>query len=450
MARAASSFAASVGLAILVAAFGAPSPCRAGNPAGGGSESIAAKKGQAGTMAELARMYDSGPCAACHRAVYDEWRGSAHAASLFGKGRTAAALRAAVVDGLMRWPYSGVKTDNDVTVRHLMGCAKCHLPQLADAGDPVARETVAALADWQGALDRNDQAAAGQAAGKLAALNIGCLICHNRNAVIHKWTDGYPKAGEVYGSKEGAHPGGDFPVLRKSPILREAILCGQCHGLGPNLELDNPTQCATSYGSYLYTYRAQGGTETCQDCHMRKSKIGHGTGPGAGATPAREALDVAADARGFQWRDGNRYVPRIAVEVAMTNKAGHALPGGGAAQKRLVLEVAAKTAGGTEIFSRTRTYMPIAQRFGRSDRTGRGPYEKTGIVEDTALPANRTVRERFDILMEPPDPGPPEEKRPPLEVTVHVTLRLVDPGMAGANGDTWFESTKVVRLEDVR
>ena len=58
MARAASSFAASVGLAILVAALGAPSPCRAGNPAGGGSESIAAKKGQAGTMAELARMYD--------------------------------------------------------------------------------------------------------------------------------------------------------------------------------------------------------------------------------------------------------------------------------------------------------------------------------------------------------------------------------------------------------
>ncbi len=448
MPRAAASLAASVGLAIVVAALAAPSPCGAGSAAGAGREGIAAGKGPAGTIAELARMYDSAPCAACHREVYDAWRGSAHAASLFGGGRTADALRAAVVDGLMQWPHSGVKGDNDVTVRHLMGCAKCHLPQLADARDAVAREIVAAIGGWRAALDRGDQAAAGQEAGKLAALNVGCLICHNRNAVIHKWTDGYPGAGEIYGSREGTHPGGEFPVLKKSPILHEAILCGQCHGLGPNLELDNPTQCATSYGSYLYTYRAQGGTATCQDCHMRKGKLGHAMGTAADPRLLREALDVSADARGFQWRDGNRYVPRIAVEVAMTNKAGHALPGGGAAQKRLVLEVAAKT-GGAEVFSRTKTYMPVAQRLGRSDRTGRGPYEKTGIVEDTALPAGRTVRERFDIVLEPPDPGPGTEKRPPLEVTVNVRLRLSDPGAAGG-GATWFEATKVVKLDDVR
>ncbi len=446
MTRGPSPLAASLGLAILVAALGAPCPGRAGSAGAAGSESIAARNGPAGTMADLARMYDSGPCAACHRAVYDEWRGSSHAASLFGGGRTAAALRAAVADGLMQWSQSGVKSDNDVTVRHLIGCAKCHLPQLADAGDAVARETVAAIAAWQAALGRNDQAAAAQAAGRLATLNIGCLICHNRNAVIHKWTDGYPKAGEVYGSKDGAHPGGDFPVLRKSPVLRESILCGQCHGLGPNLELENPTQCATSYGSYLYTYRAQGGTETCQDCHMRRNKLGHGTA--TGGKLARDAVDAAMDARGFQWRDGNRYVPRIAVEVTMTNKAGHALPGGGA-QKRLVLEVTAKSAGGADVFSRTRTYMPIAQRLGRSDRTGRGPYEKTGIVEDTALPANRTVRERFDFVLEPREPGPGKEQRPPLEVTVRATLRLVDPAAAGA-GSAWYESTKVVRLEDVQ
>ncbi len=450
MARPAWSIAASVSLAILVAAAGAPLPCFAGNAGIGAGESIAASKGKAATMADLARMYDSGPCAACHRAVYDQWRGSAHATSMFGSERTAAGVRAAVLEGLMQWPYSGVKSAGDVKVEHLAGCAKCHLPQLADAGDDVARETVAALSDWRGALDNNDQGAAGRAAEKLKSLNIGCLICHNRNAIIHKWTDGYPKAGEVYGSRDGTHQGTEFPVLRKSPIMGESILCGQCHGLGPNLEMENPTQCSSIYGSYLYGYRAQGGTESCQDCHMRRNKRGHGTRAGADPKLAAEALDFSADARGFLWRDRTQLLPRIAVDVAMTNKAGHSLPGSGSTQKRLVLEVTAKTADGTTVFSKEKTYMPIAQRLGRGGRTGRGPHERTGFVEDTALPPGRTVRERFDVVLEPPEPAQAKEKRPPLEVTVNVKLRLADPGAAGTDSSTWFESTRVVKFEDVQ
>lgn len=400
-------------------------------------------------MADLARMYDSGPCASCHRAIYDEWRNSAHAASMFGAGKVASGLRAAVTDGLMQWAYSGVKSANDVSVRHLMGCAKCHLPQLADAGDDTARELVAVAAEWRSAVDNNNQAAAGQAAEKLKTLNIGCLVCHNRNALIHKWTDGYPKAGEVYGRKEGPHPGSDYSVLKKSPIMGESILCGQCHGLGPNLELENPTQCATIYGSYLFTYRSQGGTESCQDCHMRKTKLGHATRK-TGSDPAlvRQALEISTDARGFQWRDLTRLVPRIAVEVAMTNRAGHSLPGSGSTQKRLVLDVTARTSDGEEVFSKSKAYMPIAQRFGRGGRTGLGPHEKTGFVEDTALPAGRTVRERYDIVLEPGGPAPGKEKKSPLEVTVNVKLRLVDFATASADSSTWYESTKVVKLED--
>ncbi len=450
MSRAASSFAASALLAILVVLPGVPGLGYAGTAGIGSDETIAARKGKAGTIADLVRMYDSGPCAACHRAVYEQWQGSAHATSVFGGGKTAAALRSALVEGLMQWPYSGVKADNDVTVRHLMGCAKCHLPQLADAGDGAARELADAISAWGTALDNNDRATAGQAAGKLKALNVGCLICHNRNAIIHKWTDGYPKAGEVYGSRGGTHPGNDFPVLKKSPVMGESILCGQCHGLGPNLELENPTQCSSVYGSYLYTYRAQGGTETCQDCHMRKGRLGHGTRPATDPALAREALDVSADARGFLWRDRTRLLPRIAVDVAMTNKAGHSLPGSGSAQRRLVLQVIAKTADGAEAFSRSKAYMPIAQRLGRGGRTGRGPYERTGIVEDTALPAGRTVRERFDIVLEPPEPGAGTGNRPPLEVTVSVKLMVVDGGVPAAGSVTWFDATKVVKFEDAK
>ena len=34
--------------------------------------------------------------------------------------------------------------------------------------------------------------------------------------------------------------------------MKESILCGQCHGLGPNFELENPPML-TLYGAHLYT-----------------------------------------------------------------------------------------------------------------------------------------------------------------------------------------------------
>ena len=37
---------------------------------------------------------------------------------------------------------SGVKKPEDVGVKHLMICAKCHLPQLQEAEDSVAQEIV--------------------------------------------------------------------------------------------------------------------------------------------------------------------------------------------------------------------------------------------------------------------------------------------------------------------
>ena len=50
------------------------------------------------------------------------------------------------------------------------------------------------------ALRDDDEATAGREEAKLKSLNINCLVCHNRNAVIHKWTDGFPQKDTVYGS----------------------------------------------------------------------------------------------------------------------------------------------------------------------------------------------------------------------------------------------------------
>ena len=220
-------------------------------------------------------MYDSRHCADCHVDIYRDWEKSMHSRPLLGTGRTALTLLTSISNGTTKWPYSGAKSPSDIKVEHLMGCAKCHLPQLADATDDVAREIVADLLKWQDAVKSKNSRTAKKLEDKIRSLSINCLICHNRNAVVHKWADGYPKTREVYGSKDGQHFCGLWPALKKTPVMGESVLCGQCHGLGPNLELDNPTQCATLYGNYLFAYMADGGRETCQECHMRRSRLGH-------------------------------------------------------------------------------------------------------------------------------------------------------------------------------
>lgn len=301
-------------LALLVCAF-------AGMP-----DAQAAETKKAATIDELAAMYDSTGCKACHEEVYKEWEQSIHSRSIFGTGRTAATIKTTVTVGLMGWQNSGVKKPEDVQVKHLMLCAKCHLPQLADATDAVAKEIVKnafIYADPKASDEARDAATA-----KLSKVNINCLICHQRNAITHKWADGYPQKDTVYGSKNGDHADAAHPKMKASGIMDESILCGQCHGMGPNLDLDEPSQCATLYGSYLWAYTAEGGHEKCQECHMKKSKLGHNMqsyrDPGMG----KAAVEFKVEAYGYQWRDGSKMTPQALVKVEMINRAGHGIPDG--------------------------------------------------------------------------------------------------------------------------
>ena len=294
----------------------------------GWKETIAAKSGKAKTLADLAKMYDSTSCIECHQEQHDQAQKSIHSHSIFGTARTAMTLISSIENGLMEEPYSGVKSPKDVKVGHLMGCAKCHLPQLADAEDSVAQEIVASLYNWRNALKKKDKATAQKEEAKLKSVTINCLVCHNRNAITHKWQDGYPKAGVVYGSKAGDHPAEAFPKMAVSPIMKEAIQCGQCHGLGPNFELDEPTQCCTSYGSYLWSYKSEIGQASCQDCHMKKSKLGHNIQAYRDPAMIKEALDFKAEAFGYYWRDISELVPKAVVKVEMINRAGHSIPDG--------------------------------------------------------------------------------------------------------------------------
>ena len=102
----------------------------------------AAAEKKAKSIDELAKMYDSSGCRQCHEKVYDDWNQSLHARSIFGTGRTALTVATTVKVGLMNWKYSGVKKPEDVKIKHVMVCFKCHLPQIADATDDVAKEIV--------------------------------------------------------------------------------------------------------------------------------------------------------------------------------------------------------------------------------------------------------------------------------------------------------------------
>lgn len=280
---------------------------------------VAAGHEKAKTIDELAKMYDVSSCKGCHSKVFEEWEKSYHATSLIGSPRTMATIASAVKDGIMKeWTKSGVKEIKDIKVEHMLSCLKCHLPQIKDATDAVAQEIAKAAID--GAAGDED------AKAKLKKLGINCLVCHNQKALIHKWTDGEPEAGVIYGNKEGAHADAKFKALKKSPIMKESILCGQCHGLGPNFDLTEPTQCATLYGSYLHAYVPAGGNKTCQECHMDK---GHFMPGYRDPDQAKKAVTVSVDATGYYFlpKPGDSQ-PTAKVTVKMLNNAGHRIPDG--------------------------------------------------------------------------------------------------------------------------
>jgi len=291
-----------------------------------GRDAGAAEAKKATSIDELAKMYDSTGCKECHEGIYRDWEQSIHSRSIFGTGRTAATIKTTVAVGLTSWQYSGVKKPEDVQVKHLMICAKCHLPQLAEATDAVAKEIVKYCYIYTD--PKTNDAEHEKAVSMLSKVSINCLICHQRNAITHKWVDGFPQKNEVYGSKDGAHADSAHPVMKKSPIMSESILCGQCHGLGPNFELENPSQCGTLYGSYLWAYRAEGGQESCQECHMKKSNLGHNMQSYRDPGMAKAAVDFKVETLGYQWRDGSKMVPQALVKVEMINRAGHSIPDG--------------------------------------------------------------------------------------------------------------------------
>ena len=282
---------------------------------------------KAKSIDELAKMYDSSSCKQCHAEIYGQWENSHHARPLMG-----------IKGGLMLTPLAkkgmtafSPDDPQKATIKNYP-CFKCHLPQaIISAEDSVAVELTNALltASDEKASDK----AKADAKAQVAKLQITCIVCHNTKAIIHKRELGEPEKGVLYGAKDVAsHPDKAFPAVKKSAIMADSVYCGQCHGLGPNLEFDQPFQCANLYGSYLHSYIPSGGTQTCQDCHMAKGD--HLIAPNFNddkQTTELLAKAIVLDVQtlGYEWlRKAGDLYPKVVVNTKITTSAGHRIPDG--------------------------------------------------------------------------------------------------------------------------
>ncbi len=260
----------------------------------------------ASTLDELVKMFDSSSCKECHEKIYEQWEKSHHARPLMG-----------IDDELFLKSYikrspASQKPGHQVMKRDFP-CFKCHFPQIKYGTDAVAGEIANATL-------KDDKAT-------IRKLNISCLVCHNEKSVVH----GRPEKGVVYGNKDV--PDHEDRPVKKSPLLKNSLLCGQCHGLGPVLDSpDMPVQCATLYGSYLHAYIPAGGTKTCQECHMKDAD--HYMPPDFNkrddlSSRLRESLPMEVQTLAYTFHPTEeKFFPMVVLKTKITSKAGHRVPDG--------------------------------------------------------------------------------------------------------------------------
>lgn len=86
--------------------------------------------------------------------------------------------------------------------------------------------------------------------------------------------------------------------------------------------------------------------------------------------------------------------------------------------------------------------MPTPALMARGNKMGRGPYEKSSIIDDTALHPGKKVKERFDIFF-PSFDGEILEKE--MDVTVQLWYK---PFGNMSQAELWREWTQTINLED--
>ena len=302
------------------------------------------------TIDELAKMYSIEKCAECHKDLNDihsEWKDSWHAKSLIDS-RVIRVWRTFILNGL----------DKDGLPRkELKGaCLKCHAPQIDNATDEVAVKIAELVVT---AADDKDAAKRDAAIKELSKVNINCLICHNMKAT----PDGKPEAGAVYGPKgpekidPTPHEEEKIKSI-KSDFLKTSEFCAQCHhGCDPSISSE---MCPTLFTNYKEHYIKQGGTKTCQDCHMQGTDYKSHKFPGIMDVDfAKTGIELTLNASPTQYvyHLENKIVPAAIVNIQLKNTAGHGIPHGCVYIPSASLDVTVKDQNGKVIYTKSKEYI---------------------------------------------------------------------------------------------
>jgi mono/diheme cytochrome c family protein len=258
------------------------------------------------TLDALIKHYDAAPCQACHAQVHAEWSKSFHARSIVW---SLGSLRR-FVDFLEKER----RAPADKT--QMLKCLDCHFPVVNDASEAVIQEIVGLI---KAAVDEKDDARKKAARDKLATLNVNCIGCHTVKATADPMAPPDPTV--LYGPKGGPAP---HPV-KASAVMHSSVMCSQCHALWYAKDGEF-LYCTTIFESHQNAYRGMGGTQSCQDCHMKAR--GHSF-PGAhDQALVKEGLTLAMGAVGYRAGVGPKFVPQAVVTVDIRNEAGHRTPDG--------------------------------------------------------------------------------------------------------------------------
>ncbi len=93
----------------------------------------------------------------------------------------------------------------------------------------------------------------------------------------------------------------------------------------------------------------------------------------------------------------------------------------------------------------------MPQKFARGDKMGRGPYEKSGIINDTGLPPGKEVEEHFEIPFYTEDVEDDNGRiieRQLLDDTLNINVKLwyLPYGNMKSDPFLWQEFTKTVTV----
>ena len=273
----------------------------------------------ANTIDELVKMYDDTKCWECHTDQHDEWKTSFHSNPI---NSSLGGIRNFIMIGLAK------EWNTPLTKAQILKCLDCHAPVVNFASEKLAVQIAEMIVT---ANDKKGTPEAEAVTKELAKLNVGCTACHNIKATATaQGLRGKAVHGKIY-SASGY--GNDEHDTVEAVELKRSIFCMQCHGIysAPDGE---KIQCNTLSGSYQDAYNNLGGTETCQDCHMKDNK--HNFPGGHDKEIVAEGLGLNVQITQYRHLPGQvetaknqkAWVPSAVVTAFVENKAGHRIPDG--------------------------------------------------------------------------------------------------------------------------